>query len=467
MTRASRHKKTIKPIIYSVLGVAIVGLTGYAIKSAHYTNHFLPNTEINEIDISNLTIDEANEKLKGTADHQVFTITDNQDTWKEIKLTDLGLKTDFTTELEKIKNSQNQWSWGSAYVFASDHDDLDGLVLDEKTLNNEVNEVKDEVDQANDEKTKSKNASLVKGEDGYRITKEVNGTAIDADKFATALKEAVTEQKTSLELTTYTEKPAVTSTDKELNEELTQLNAIAQIDANYSINGDTFQIPTATINQWISYEDQEVTIDQEQVTAYVSDLGEQYNTSTHDTTFNSTKQGEVTVPTGTLSWTIQTDEEASALSEQILAGESFTRSPIVSGSTTADKPLVGDTYIEVDLTNQHMWYYEDGDLKLDTDIVSGKPASETPEGVDYVWKKEEDATLKGQNADGSDYASPVDYWMPIDWTGVGIHDSSWQSAYGGDRWKTNGSHGCVNTPPSVMKELYGMVEVGTPVLVFK
>ena len=32
--------------------------------------------------------------------------------------------------------------------------------------------------------------------------------------------------------------------------------------------------------------------------------------------------------------------------------------------------------------------------------------------------------------------------------------------YGGDLRKTHGSHGCVNTPPGVMKELSGMVEVG-------
>lgn len=50
--------------------------------------------------------------------------------------------------------------------------------------------------------------------------------------------------------------------------------------------------------------------------------------------------------------------------------------------------------------------------------------------------------------------------------GVGIHDSDWQTSYGGDLWKTRGSHGCVNTPPSVMKELYGLVSEGTPVIVF-
>lgn len=112
-----------------------------------------------------------------------------------------------------------------------------------------------------------------------------------------------------------------------------------------------------------------------------------------------------------------------------------------------------------------MWYYKDGKLALETDIVSGKPNTPTPKGVFYVWNKERNATLRGLNEDGTKYASPVDYWMPIDWEGVGIHDSNWQPTYGGDWWKQNGSHGCINTPPNVMKTLYDMIEVGTPVIV--
>ncbi len=86
-----------------------------------------------------------------------------------------------------------------------------------------------------------------------------------------------------------------------------------------------------------------------------------------------------------------------------------------------------------------MWYYKDGQLVLETAIISGKPATPTPTGVFYVWNKEEDATLTGE-----DYASPVDYWMPIDWTGVGIHDSDWQTEYGGDLWKPRFSRASIS-----------------------
>ncbi len=148
--------------------------------------------------------------------------------------------------------------------------------------------------------------------------------------------------------------------------------------------------------------------------------------------------------------------ETEALKKAILTGQDFTRSPIVQGGTTADHPLIEDTYIEVDLVNQHMSYYQDGKVALETDIVSGKPYTYTCWGLLGIKKK--NATLKGTNGNGTPCGSPVNYWMPIDWTGVGIHDSGWQSEYGGDLWKTRGSHRCINTPPSVMKDIFGMVK---------
>ena len=113
-----------------------------------------------------------------------------------------------------------------------------------------------------------------------------------------------------------------------------------------------------------------------------------------------------------------------------------------------------------------MWFYKNGKLVISTRVVTGNPPKQvTPSGVWFVWKKQQDATLKGKNNDGSNYASPVKYWMPIDYTGVGLHDAPWQPTFGGDWYKTHGSHGCVNTPPDVMPKLYAVVPLGTPVVV--
>lgn len=123
---------------------------------------------------------------------------------------------------------------------------------------------------------------------------------------------------------------------------------------------------------------------------------------------------------------------------------------------------IGDTYIEVDMTEQKMYYYEDGELILETDIVTGNTGRRmgTPQGVNYVYNKQRNRVLRGQG-----YASPVKYWVPVKGA-IGIHDASWRSKFGGEIYKTNGSHGCINTPTEIMAQLYESVEIGTPVIMF-
>ena len=123
---------------------------------------------------------------------------------------------------------------------------------------------------------------------------------------------------------------------------------------------------------------------------------------------------------------------------------------------------IGDTYIEIDMTDQRMYYYVEGELTLETDVVTGNTGRRmgTPQGINFVYAKQRNRTLRG-----ADYASFVKYWMPVKGN-VGIHDASWRGKFGGQIYKTNGSHGCINTPSDVMSELYELAEVGTPVIMF-
>lgn len=120
---------------------------------------------------------------------------------------------------------------------------------------------------------------------------------------------------------------------------------------------------------------------------------------------------------------------------------------------------IGDTYIEVDIGQQKMFYYRDGELYLETDVVTGKNNA-TREEVCYVYSKQTNRILKGPG-----YASPVKYWMPVS-GGIGIHDSSWRSKYGGDIYIKNGSHGCINTPLEIVEQMYEVMEVGTPCILY-
>ena len=120
---------------------------------------------------------------------------------------------------------------------------------------------------------------------------------------------------------------------------------------------------------------------------------------------------------------------------------------------------IGNTYIEVDIGKQKMFCYIDGELYLETDVVTGKNNA-TREEVCYVYGKQTNRVLRGPG-----YAERVNYWMPIS-GGIGIHDSSWRKEFGGDIYIKNGSHGCINTPLENVAKLYEAVEIGTPCILY-
>ena len=127
-----------------------------------------------------------------------------------------------------------------------------------------------------------------------------------------------------------------------------------------------------------------------------------------------------------------------------------------------DTDDIGNTYVEISLARQHMWFYKDGQLLVDTDVVTGNhnQGLDTHTGVYGIMYKERNATLVGEN-----YSSPVKYWMPF-YANTGIHDASWRTVFGGTEYINNGSHGCVNTPEANAEKIFNNIEKGVPVVVY-
>lgn len=452
-------------ILLGVLLVLIIGLYIYQVN--FFKQHYLPQSTANGIDISQMTYKEAEKSLTEQSAKETFDILDNGQVWKQIPTSELGMEYNYSKDLKKIMDQQNSYLWFTSYFSKHKHD-LKDTSVNEENLKAFSDSLVNEIGELNKGRTVSANATIKKNDQGFEIIPEIQGNNIEAAKVVENLKEQLTTGKENLELEEFIAKPSVTADNADLKKNLAEVSRITDQQVNYLINGENVAVPKAEIANWIDYDqaNNQVALDKEKIRAYVANIGAQYNTSTNPTKFKSTARGEVSVPAGSYSWTIQTDTETDTLYEELLKGEGVNRSPVAQGSASISDPLIGNTYVEVDLQNQHMYYYRDGKVFLETDVVTGKPTTPTPAATNYVWKKERNSTLRGTNDDGSKYAEPVDYWMPIDWTGVGLHDSPWQPAYGGSLWQTVGSHGCVNTPPDVAAKLYEAIEVGTPVLVF-
>lgn len=123
------------------------------------------------------------------------------------------------------------------------------------------------------------------------------------------------------------------------------------------------------------------------------------------------------------------------------------------------EPKYKNSYIDISISNQKLNYYEKGVLILTSDIVTGANNG-TPVGNYRVLNK-----ARNINLTGVDYVSFVNYWIAFIGNSYGMHDASWRSNFGGSIYKYNGSHGCVNMPYNKVKELYNLVQIGTPVYI--
>ena len=150
--------------------------------------------------------------------------------------------------------------------------------------------------------------------------------------------------------------------------------------------------------------------------------------------------------------------------QQIENGESGERKPVYyqEAASHGEKDY-GDSYVEINLTSQHLFVYKDGQKVLDTDFVSGNISTNhgTHTGTYGITYKERYSVLVGET-----YESTVSYWMPFD-EDIGMHDAIWKSQFGSNFYKTDGSHGCINLPYLTAKKIYGYVEKGTPVIVYE
>lgn len=453
-----------KPIIIGAAAV-LLAAAGYFGAGSYYEDKFLPNTMLDGIDISNDTVAQAKEETTAAITQAQIRIVENGETVHAFTPADLGVSIDNTEKLEAMKAEQSGWNWPILlFQEKQEETDLSGVSVDETALGNLLAAMPLE----NESRTAPVNATVVKGTEGYEISPETAGNKVNLELLKTTMLEAIIAGETEIDLAQAYQQPTLKADDPILAETLEKLDDLTDTVIQYTISGQTETVPQTAIVEWLGIDENgEVSVNREGVAAYLQGLSDKYSTFSQTRDFLAADGETVQVPAGTYGWTLAVAAETENLIAYVLAGEDVTVTPDYNGTGYhADGADIGTTYVEVDLSSQHMWYYKDGAVALETDIVSGHPQTPTPTGVFYIWNKEEDAVLKGYNPKTEkDYESPVEYWMPVDWTGVGIHDSSWQPAYGGEYWLTAGSNGCVNTPPGVMAELYGMIDIGVPVVI--
>ena len=313
----------------------------------------------------------------------------------------------------------------------------------------------------------------------FVIVDAVLGTQIDSkimlEKTRETIQQAVQENPLGGQIDividqTFYQKAAVLESQDELNHQLTQLNdrlgKYRSAVITYTF-GETTEVVDQTVTEsWLKISSTSVELDTEAIKSYVSDLGTKYNTIYNPRSFHTSLGNDITIDNNEYGYWIDNDGEYQQLLQNLENGDVVSRDPVYShqGFNRNGRDDLMGNYVEVDLNTQQLWLYRNGELITNTGIVSGKPTPETEtyRGAYPIAYKESPSVL---SSEVNGYSIEVQYWMPFVY-GQGLHDATWQSSFGGDRYKTNGSHGCVNLPRDQAALIYQYVDAGFPIILY-
>ena len=468
MEKNSKKKKGAKIALIalgSIIGLLVLVYAGFAV---YFSSHFLFFTEINGTDFSFKDVEQVEDYMKKQVSDYTLTLEESDGGKEQISGNDISIEYIAGEQLEKIMEDQDNLLWPKSIWEHPKIESKIGVKYDEAALAGVVANLKCKNPE---NQTPPVDARPEFQEGQFGVVPEVVGTQINTEVFNAKIAEAINGFQPTLNLSEagcYV-MPRFVSDSPEVLAAKDAMNSYLRANITYDFNPNTEVVDASVISQWVRVDgDMNVTFDEGQVRAYVQSLADKYNTKGRPRSFTTATGNVVTVEGGSYGWLIDQEAEYNALIANIQNGETVTREAnYASRAASHGGSDVGSTYAEVDLSAQHIYFIQNGQVVLQSGCVTGNPnkGNATPQGVYSLAYKALDQTLRGtKKPDGTyEYETPVKYWMPFN-GGIGFHDATWQPAFGGNLYQTRGSHGCVNLPYDIAGQLYNLISAGVPVV---
>ncbi len=442
----------------AIMGIALV----YVAMSVFFMERFFPGTRINGEDCSLMHVSEVEDWLLSQTETYVLELYERGGKTEQLTMEDLGGYYDSHHEVLRVKRQQNGFLWPRMLWSRDSYEVYPEPVFAEEAFLQGL-----EALDCIQKEIAPRDAGIAYTDTGYRVLEETRGLMLDREAFAESVRQAFARLEPGIDLEEqgcYVE-PALCSNTQEFQEMTEQLDQWFSARITYEIGEKPLVVDARQIQEWIHLSEAEgkAELVTEKIADYVNALADTYDPESAKRVFYSTNRGRIVLTDRRHQWLIDREAEIAALTACIQEGGEIHREPfyqVPEGPSMGSE--IGDTYVEVDMGAQHLWVYREGRMVLETDVVTGNTGLRrgTPGILAYVYSKERNRVLRGE-----DYESFVRYWVPF-YRGYGIHDASWRGNFGGSIYKTNGSHGCVNIPPSVMPGLFEQVELGMPVITY-
>lgn len=464
------RKNLVKHLMIMLCIILVSLMATYIGLAVYYHNAFEYGTWINGVYCTGKSIREVNEELVKDFTYEGVTIYDKDGNSYTISAEEIAYRFDFATALEIYQKRQNSWMWIESLIHVEDTELTPVVSYDPELFETCFAKIPFLLQGQEEENRK---VAIIKTNQGYELLNE-RTSVLNLEEARTAVITAIENSKTKVSL-----EEEGCYHDLELTEEMKdtialweKLDDFQQCGIVYQMGEEQVPVDASVVCDWAALDESgdflldengALQLREDAVEEFVAELAAEYDTVGSSRKFMATRGEEVTVEGGIYGNKLDQQAEIDYLTDAFLTKKKEVHEPAYTQKAWVQgKNDIGDTYIEIDMGEQKMYYYVDGVMQIETPIVTGNTSRRmgTPSGVNYVYLKQTNRILRGAN-----YASHVDFWMPVKGN-IGIHDASWRSSFGGTIYQTNGSHGCINTPRAAMEQLYNMAEVGTPVVMF-
>lgn len=464
-----KRKIAISVSIGFVLAIALAAGVYFAL-AMYYKEGFSLGTWLNGVYCTGKSIEQVNQELLDGYTYEDITIIDIDGNKELLSFQELEMKADFTFSLKTLQSSQNPYLWVENISGRASRSITPRIFVEEEAVFEKVSDLACIRTALANEK---RSVRIQKGNQGYELVNDRKDVIIPK-KVVQKVLEAIHSGRKELDL-----EEAGCYEDLPMSAEMLEICRLwEKIDKfqtckiQYRFGDSLEHVGPSEVAEWITLDEAgnfqldetgNLILNDDGIKAYIQSLAEKYDTYAAVRTFHTTRGDTVEIEGGTYGNKIDQKAEFAYLKEAYLNGVTEIREPVYEKKALYQgSDDIGNTYIEIDMENQKMYYYIDGELSVETPIVTGDMMKRrsTPAAVCFVYGKQKSRILRGPG-----YASFVNFWMPVK-GGIGIHDAPWRKEFGGDIYMKNGSHGCINTPYDAMEDIFNSAEVGTPVIMY-
>ena len=458
-----------------MLMIIVLGGCAYGGISYYFTDRFFEGTWINGVDCSQKTAYEVEQLMAEKLSEYSIEVSSRNIAAQTIRGEDIDYQYMSTGEILQLLKKQKPYEWIRGLYEQKSYTVSENVGYNKTLLQEQLKSLN--CAQAENQ-VEPENAYVAFRDNQFVIVPETEGSKLNIKEAYKLLDAAVEANEASIDFSDNQDayvSAEVTQDDPALQSALEACNNYTKASITYTFGDQSTTLDGNTIKDWLQFDEkgQLVWDDnsfQQHVADYVAQLAATYDTVGTEREFQATSGRTVYVSSSVYGWKIDQAAETAHLSQEIQSGTQTTREPVYSQTANAyGVNDLGNTYIEVDLSEQHMYYYQDGVNIFESDFVSGNMSyadRQTHAGIfTLYYKKSPDVLRGGQKGTANYYEQPVQYWMPFD-GGIGFHDADWRDEFGGDIYLTSGSHGCINLPPENAEVLYDLIQYDVPIVCF-